>query len=64
MTQDDSVPHAASFPNGASLSVEKVTKTFPSYEGEQRFTALSEVSFSLCEGDTALIAGEIGRAHV
>lgn len=60
MTQGDSVPHGTSVQNGASLSVEKVTKTFPSYEGEQRFTALSEVSFSLCEGDTALIAGANG----
>ena len=60
MTQGDLLPHGTSVQNGASLSVEKVTKTFPSYEGDQRFTALSKVSFSLCEGDTALIAGANG----
>lgn len=60
MTRGDVIPHSASFPNGASLWLEKVTKTFPSYDGEKNFTALSEVSFSLCEGDTALIAGANG----
>jgi len=54
-----SFPHDF-FPNGAELSVENITKTFPSYEGGKRFTALDSVSFSLSSGDTALIAGANG----
>ncbi|MBP3710484.1 MAG: ABC transporter ATP-binding protein [Treponema sp.] len=57
---DNNTSYSSSKHNGASLSVQHVTKTFPAPDGTSTFAALSDVSFELAESSCAFIAGANG----